>query len=71
MESDTQGLSKDVQAVAEKLAAAVRLRKEFEEKLSKCQNWLQEAETAVGSDVKGSTNIDVLEEQFAKVLSLQ
>lgn len=54
-----------------KLRDALRSREEFEAGCEKCQNWLSEAETALASDLKGSSNLKVLEEQCAKYSKLQ
>jgi hypothetical protein len=67
LDSSLQSLSKDMQSSMDKLSEALKQRKNFEENFLKCQTWLNEAETSVASDVKGSSNIEILEEQLAKV----
>lgn len=53
-----------------KLMTARNVRLEYEDGVKKCESWIKEAETAMESDVKGSTNFNVIEEQFAKVQSI-
>ncbi|ODN01313.1 Nesprin-1 [Orchesella cincta] len=53
------------------LSDALKNRIDFEEEYSKCHNWLQEAETSVSSDVRGSSNVHVLQEQLTKYNKLQ
>lgn len=73
-----QELSSGIESVFNKagnqqtvLNEALKKRMEFEEDFSKCHNWLQEAETSVSSDVKGSSNLNVLNEQLSKYNKLQ
>lgn len=40
-------------------------RKQFENQIEECVNWLKEAEVATSSEIRGS-NVDVLEEQLIK-----
>jgi len=67
LDSNVQSVSNSLQSSMDKLNDAMRQRKDFEENFQKCQTWLNEAETSVASDVKGSSNIEILEEQYAKV----
>ncbi|CAG7726205.1 unnamed protein product [Allacma fusca] len=46
-------------------------RKAFEEEFDRCENWIKECETSLGSDLKGSGNLNVLEEQVKKFIKLE
>lgn len=59
-----------MEALVAKLREASRLRADFETTYDKCESWMQEAEAALSSDLKGSGNLSVLEEQRSKYAKL-
>ena len=70
IEQSLTDLSSTAQLQKENLLGVYSQRKGFEEDFERCENWIKECETSLGSDLKGSANINVLQEQIKKVSSL-
>lgn len=59
-------LKKECQGKLAQLSDLLAGRKQFEDDLGKCEKWLDEANVATSTEIR-SPNVNVLEEQLAKV----
>lgn len=64
-------LNSNMGELIKRLQEETKKREAFEKHLACCSAWVQQVETALVSDLKGSSNLNVLEEQQAKYSKLK